>query len=87
MGRSRLPFPASGLSREASCSRPGYTKKAKAAKGTLSQKELDLDLRHNNLQDVLYWKLVSKYGKENVRTEQPSGVGTKIDVVVRGVEL
>jgi len=63
--------------------KPGYTKKAKAAKGTLSQKELDLDLRHNNLQDALYWKLVSKYGKENVRTEQPSGVGTKIDVVVR----
>jgi hypothetical protein len=27
--------------------------------------------------------LVIKYGKENVGTESPSGVGTKVDVVIR----
>jgi len=53
------------------------------AKATLSRKELDLDLRHNLLQDALYQRLASKYGKDNVRTEQPSGVGTSIDIVVK----
>ena len=46
-------------------------------------KELDLDLRHNRLQEALYQRLASKYGKDNVRTEQPSGVGTLIDIVVK----
>jgi hypothetical protein len=44
---------------------------------------LDLDLRHNLLQEALYQLLASKYGKDNVRTEQPSGVGTLIDMVVK----
>lgn len=61
----------------------GYSKKVKAAKATLARKELDLDLRHNLLQETLYQRLASKYGTDNVRTEQPSGVGTQIDVVVK----
>jgi hypothetical protein len=63
--------------------KPGYSQKVTAATATLAQKQLDLDLRHNVLQGALYDRLVSKYGKENVRTEQPSGVGTRIDVVVK----
>jgi hypothetical protein len=61
----------------------GRSKKATTAKATLPEKELDLDLRHNLLQDALYQRLASKYGKDNVRTEQPSGVGTLIDIVVK----
>ena len=61
----------------------GYSKKIKAARATLAQKELDLDLRHNLLQETLYQRLAFKYGTDNIRTEQPSGVGTQIDVVVK----
>ena len=63
--------------------KPGYSKKMTTAKATLAEKELDLDLRHNRLQEALYHRLTSKYGKNNVRAELPSGVGTKIDVVVK----
>jgi hypothetical protein len=50
----------------------GGAKKVATAKATLAEKELDLDLRHNLLQEELYQKLASKYGKDNVRKEQPS---------------
>jgi hypothetical protein len=61
----------------------GRSKKASTAKATLPEKELDLDLRHNLLQEALYQRLEPTYGKDNVRTEQPSGVGTLIDIVVK----
>lgn len=72
-----VPLPKSGFNFKA-----GASKKVKTAKATLPEKELDLDLRHNLLQEALYQRLASKHGKENVRTEQPSGVGTLIDIVV-----
>jgi hypothetical protein len=60
--------------------RPGFT----IAKKTISvasraQKELDINLRHNLLQEELCRRLSEKYGTENVQGENPSG----IDVVVR----
>lgn len=61
----------------------GRSKKATFARANLSERELDIDLRHNLIQDTLYEKLVSTYGVHNVRTEQPSGVGTLIDIVVK----
>jgi len=63
--------------------KPGSSKKVTASKATLAEKELDFNLRHNLLQEAFYQQLASKNGKENVRTEQPSGVGTQIDVVVK----
>ncbi len=73
-----VPLPKSGFD-----FKPGYSKKVTTAKGTLAEKELDLDIRHTRLQEALYRRLASQYGKDNVRTEQPSGVGTQIDVVVK----
>jgi len=61
----------------------GCTKKLPTAKASVAAKELDLDLRHTKLQETLHNKLAKQYGKSNVGTERPSGVGTKIDVVVR----
>lgn len=61
----------------------GCSTKAASAKATTTEKELDIDLRHNELQKALYDRLASKYGEDNVGTERPSGVGTKVDVVVR----
>jgi len=73
-----VPLPQATFSFKA-----GRSKKVTQAKATLPEKELDLDLRHNVLQDALYQRLASKYGRDNVRTEQPSGVGTLIDIVVK----
>ncbi|MDD5712262.1 MAG: hypothetical protein PHY31_05815 [Smithellaceae bacterium] len=63
--------------------KPGCSLKVATAKSALAEKELDLDLRHNPLQKALYNQLTSEYGADNVGTERPSGVGTRIDVVVR----
>lgn len=62
---------------------PGCSVKASAAVATSPQRQLDIDLRHNELQHALYRRLASQFGEENVGTERPSGIGTRIDVVVR----
>lgn len=66
--------------------RPGCSIKASSAKATQVQRQLDVSLRHNELQVALYRRLVSLYGAEHVGTELPSGVGTSVDVVVRRAE-
>lgn len=74
-----VPLPAkSGFAFKAGC-----PPKLGAATATLTAKVLDLDLRHNLLQDKLAQRLIAEYGVENLSTEQPSGAGTRIDVVVR----
>src|SRR5438034_8974876 len=67
-----VPLPKTGFD-----FKPGFSKKVKTAKATLAEKELDLDLRHNLLQEALYQRLASKYGKDSVRTEQPSAVSPR----------
>jgi hypothetical protein len=54
-----------------------------ARKATIVQRELDINLKHNFLQAALCRKLISEFGLENVADEHASGLGTKIDVVVR----
>lgn len=63
--------------------RAGCTRKAPATKGTLAQRELDIALLHNRMQAALTARLIAQYGLDNVADEHPSGLGTKIDVVVR----
>jgi hypothetical protein len=63
--------------------RSGCTSKISSAVVTQSQKELDINLRHNTLQEALYRRLIEEYGAENVGTELQSGVGTSVDVIVR----
>jgi hypothetical protein len=65
---------------------PGQPTKVIAATVSHTERELDVELRHNILQHQLYRQLVAKHGKENVRSEQPSGVGTRIDTVLRNNE-
>jgi len=62
---------------------PGFKRKASTATVTRTQKDLDMMLRHNILQEKLYRKLAKKHGRNNVSVEQASGVGTSIDLVVR----
>ncbi len=63
--------------------RPGCTVKSSSAVASQAQRELDINLRHNDLQEALYRRLAKKYGVENVGTERPNGMGSKIDVVLR----
>lgn len=62
--------------------RPGGTVKKRSAIASQVERELDIDLRHNILQETLHRQLVEDYGRENVGDEQQSGIGTCIDVVV-----
>jgi hypothetical protein len=63
--------------------KPGCPKTRGSTVASLPQRELDIDLRHNRIRDLLYQRLASKYGKENVGAELPSGVGTRIDMVAK----
>ena len=63
--------------------KPGHTGKPGQTTAHLVRDRIDVNLWHNVMQTQLYETLVSKYGKENVRTEHPSGVGTLIDVALR----
>ena len=53
-------------------------------KASYAQKELDIELRHNRLQDILERRLVDRYGADNVCREVACGIGNNsIDLVVR----
>lgn len=62
---------------------PGHKKKRAAAKLNYEAHSTEIDLVHNDIQGRIYYQLMKKYGKNNVRTEQPTGSGSNIDVVVR----
>jgi hypothetical protein len=62
---------------------PGCTRKPIATTASVSERALDVVLRHNELQFALYNHLAAKYGAEGVGTEQNNGAGTRIDLVVR----
>ncbi len=63
--------------------RPGVASKTPSTTASIVARELDINLRHNVLQEALYCKLADEYGAENVGVELPSGAGTSIDVAVR----
>jgi hypothetical protein len=63
--------------------RPGCRTKKRSAIVRKSQEQIQRDLRHNELQKVLYWRLARRYGPENVGTEIHGKNGTSIDLVVQ----
>lgn len=63
--------------------KPGCTIKPSRAVAKLYPGISDIRLRHNDMQFTLHAKLASKHGKDNVGTENPSGNGLPIDVVVK----
>lgn len=48
-----------------------------------SQSEQEAELLHNEIQTALYRKLVKKFGEASVGTEQATGLGTSVDLVVQ----
>jgi hypothetical protein len=63
--------------------RPGCRTKKRSTIVRQSQERIQRDLRHNELQKVLYRRLVRRFGKGNVGTENQGVNGTSIDLVVR----
>ena len=63
--------------------RAGNNAKKRTTVGNLTAKALSIDLRHNELQEILYRELCAEFGRENVGTEVPSGTGGRIDAVSR----
>jgi len=62
---------------------PGCPIKPSVTVASLPQRELDIQLRHNELQRALYGYLEKRYGEGEVGTELGTGIGTRIDAVVR----
>jgi hypothetical protein len=63
--------------------RAGLNARTPSSHASFAQRELDIDLRHNVLQRALHLQLTRTFGAQNVGGELPSGVGTRIDAVVR----
>src|SRR6185312_12039827 len=62
---------------------PGCSTKPSSTNAVFAARELDVQLRHNDLQLALYEFLVGEHSPQSVGTERENGVGTRIDVVVR----
>jgi|GEM_PF-6916215 len=75
-------FPAEAPKRRGFQFKSGCTVKAGSATASLAERKLNIDLRHNQLQQALHDHLASLYGSENVGTELRSADG-QVDVVVR----
>ncbi len=60
----------------------GYKPRPSSTKASTVERELNVRLRHNDLEFGLYQYLSQKYGEENVRAEI-ANAGGKVDLVVR----
>jgi hypothetical protein len=65
------------------CFQPGCTTKPGRTTSNVAERQLDVDLQHNRLQQALYRVLSREFGPEAVGTELPSGTGGRVDAVVR----
>jgi hypothetical protein len=62
---------------------PGCSVKAEVAIQRSQAATKAITLRHNKLQETLHSILTQKYGKDNVGTENDTGRGSRVDLVVR----
>ncbi len=63
--------------------RAGCSVKSSSTNASLAKRKLDIQLRHNDIQEALYRKLSKQYGENNVGAELQSGNGTSVDIIVR----
>jgi hypothetical protein len=61
---------------------PGCTIKKSSTTATLTERSLDIALRHNDLQSGLYEFLTDVHGAAAVATEHRTSTGTRVDVAV-----
>jgi hypothetical protein len=60
-----------------------WVDKVGATIATQAQKEIDVSLRHNEMQKQLYGILAAAFGEQNVAHEHPCGEAARIDLVVK----
>lgn len=63
--------------------KPGCNPKPFATMMQTSAEKREMSLRHNKLQEALHRVLVKQYGEDHVGTEQDSGRGSRVDLVVQ----
>ena len=61
---------------------PRHNKGKEKTKKTYSSGVKENDLFHNRMQTAIYNQLVKTYGKQKVATEQSTGYGSRIDIVL-----
>lgn len=64
----------------------GNNKKVSSTTTTRYERRLNVQLRHNDMQEEIFTRLVGEYDDKSVGTEQPNGIGGRIDVVVNTKE-
>ena len=62
---------------------PGHQKGKETAVLSYERHKQKRDLEHNRIQTNIYKQLSLKFGKNNVGTEQLTGLGSRVDLVVR----
>lgn len=62
---------------------PGHNTTKEASQTIYSDHGYSKDLLHNRMQNSIYLQLIKKHGDSNVGTEQSTGNGTRIDIVVK----
>lgn len=61
----------------------GHVKYAERSTVSFIEKTIDIEYRHNHLQNLIYPALVSEFGKGCVATEQRAASGGEIDIAIR----
>lgn len=62
---------------------PGHKKRTKSTIVHYKERTNQIDSFHNEMQENVYNQLVTKYGSRNVGTEQRTGLGSLIDLVLK----
>lgn len=65
---------------------PGHKDKKNSAKSKYETQSTEIDLIQNRIQKNIFRQLVKVYGKRNVGTEQDTGFGSLVDLVVRDID-
>ena len=60
----------------------GHNKGKESSTRSYAKSEREGDLFHNRMQTVIFKQLCAEFGKTNVGTEQDTGFGSRIDIVV-----
>lgn len=62
---------------------PNTFQRTGSTRFTQAEKQIDVNLRHNVIQEALIRRLVSQFGQGNIASEISSGISNKVDVVLK----
>jgi len=62
---------------------PQHKTRRESSKASYGKRETDIDLFHNRMTDNSYKQLTKIYGEKNVGTDQDTGLGSQVDLVIK----